>query len=65
MFIILVEGIGEVRLETDVASMGIEYVSYSMITITYRRELQLCKNIPLHYVNSNYTHSVWTLYINP
>ena len=65
MFITLAEGIGAVRLETDLARVGIEHVSYSVTTITYRRELQLCENIPLHYVNSNCTHSVWTLYINP
>ena len=39
MFISLGEGIGAVRQETDVAIVGIEHVSYSVIVITYRREL--------------------------
>ena len=58
MFITLVEGIGADRLETNMASIGIEQVSYSVVAITYRRELQLYKNILLYYINSNCTYSV-------
>ena len=43
MFITLAEGIGAVRLENDVASVGIEHVSYSVITITYRREFAVVR----------------------